>query len=202
MYRARSFVLLLTLVVLGMPADAAAQAVAIGPRLSFVNPDPSVGEAAERDRYKGGVLRLAMSRRAAIELAADWRSMTTDDAAVRVRENPIQASLLVFPWRSIVAPYLVGGVGWYRQTLESLADGELVGDERTSRFGYHGGFGGELQLGRRAAFFLDYRYRFIRFGNGDSDEEDGESSGLGGLFDAIGLSHEGSMWTSGLVIRF
>jgi len=41
---------------LALPTAAAAQALSIGPRMTFVRPDPALGTAA--DRYTGGTVRL------------------------------------------------------------------------------------------------------------------------------------------------
>lgn len=210
MYIRRGVLSLSLLGALLMPASASAQAVSVGPRLSFVNADPSAGDDAGRDRYTGGTLRLSLSPKTAIELAADWRSTTSEDATLRIRDYPVQGSLLVYPWRGALAPYVLGGVGWYWQKLEALADGEVLAEQTERRFGYHGGFGGELQLGRRASVFLDYRYRFIQFGEDAADGgENGEHAagalglpGVGSLFDAFQMSHEGAMWTGGVVIKF
>lgn len=214
MYIRRGVPVLSILGVLLMPASAVAQAVGVGPRMSFVSvepSDPAAGDAAGRDRYTGGTLRLALSHKTALEIAADWRSTTNEDATLRVRDYPVQGSLLVYPWRGALAPYVLGGVGWYWQKLEAMADGEVLAEQTERRFGYHGGFGGELQLGRRASLFLDYRYRFIQFGEdaGPADAGEGEQGagalglpGVGSLFDAFQMSHEGSMWTGGVVIKF
>lgn len=191
------------LALLVMPASASAQALAIGPRMSFVRPDPALDSPS--DRYTGGALRLRMSPRTSIELAMDWRSTTSDDGAARVRDYPFQGSLLLYPVRAPLAPYLLGGVGWYSQRLETLAGGAVVSSETERRRGYHAGFGGELTLGRRATIFADYRYTFIGFGQ----EASGDSLGAGFLFPGAGsladylrLSHEGSMWSAGVLINF
>lgn len=193
-----------------LPAAAPAQTVGIGPRMSFVQPDAVAGAPdADRDRYTGGALRLKLSPRAALELAADWRSTTSEDATVRVRDYPVQGSLLVYPWRAAISPYLVGGVGWYWQRLEALADGEVLSEHTDRRFGYHGGFGGEISLGRRATMFVDYRYRFIQFGEDDPEPAAGEQGagafgipGVGSIIDVFRMSHEGAMWTAGVVVNF
>jgi len=187
----------------GVPAVAAAQAVSIGPRMSFVRPDPALGTAS--DRYTGGTLRMKVSPRTAVEVAMDWRSNTSDDATVRISDYPIQGSLLLYPVRAAVAPYLLGGVGWYSQRMEALAGKEVVSQQTVRRMGYHGGFGGELKLGTRASLFADYRYTFIRFG-GEETTAGGAGGfaipGVGSLLDNFRLSHEGSMWTGGVVINF
>lgn len=189
-----------------VPAAVSAQTIGIGPRVSFVQPETAGG--ADSDRYTGGTLRLNLARRAALEIAADWRSTTSEDATVRVRDYPVQGSLLVYPWRTTISPYVVGGVGWYSQTVEAIGDGEVLSAHTDRRFGYHGGLGGEISLGRRATMFVDYRYRFIQFGE-DADPVAGEQGaggfgipGVGSLVDVFRMSHEGAMWTAGVVVNF
>jgi hypothetical protein len=189
--------------ILALPGDLCAQSVGIGPRMSFVRPDPALGSPS--DRYTGGTLRMKTSPRTAIEVAIDWRSTTSDDATVRISDYPLQGSLMLYPLRAAVAPYVLGGVGWYSQRMEALSGSEVLSQQTVRRMGYHGGFGGELQLGKRVSVFADYRYTFIRFGD---DEETGAGAGaflipgVGSLMDNFRLSHEGSMWTGGLVIHF
>ena len=190
-----------------LPAAATAQSIGIGARMSFVQPESPTGDES-RDRYTGGALRLKLSPRTAIELAADWRSTTSEDATLRVRDYPVQGSLLLYPWRAAVSPYIVGGAGLYWQQIEALADGDVLSEHTERRFGYHAGFGGEIRLGSRATMFVDYRYRFIQFGE-DAETVDGEQGaggfgipGVGSLIDVFRMSHEGAMWTTGVVINF
>jgi hypothetical protein len=186
------------------PATLSAD-IGIGPRLAFVRVDSETS-----DRYTGGVLRAELSPRTAVELAIDWRSVINQDLTERVRDYPFQGSLLLYPVRTRLAPYLLGGVGWYSQRVETLGETKEVLDSVTTRrFGYHAGFGGELRLGRRAAIHVDYRYTFIGFGDDDEavDGEEEDSGGfrvplLGSLADRVGLSHDGSMWTAGLTLYF
>lgn len=187
-----------------LPPAAAAQTLGIGPRMSFVRPDPALGTAS--DRYSGGALRLKTSPRTAIELAMDWRSTTNDDATVRIRDYPVQASLMLYPVHAAIAPYLLGGVGWYSQRMEALSGADVLSQSTVRRMGYHGGFGGDLRLGARASLFADYRYTFIRFGEDAPGLDNGAGAfgipGAASLMDHLRLSHEGSMWTGGLVINF
>ena len=188
----------------GAPSTAPAQTIGIGPRMSFVRPDPALGTAS--DRYTGGTLRMKVSPRTAIELAMDWRSTTSDDATVRITDYPLQGSLMLYPVRAAIAPYVLGGVGWYSQRMEALAGKEVISQQTVRRMGYHGGFGGELKLGKRASLFADYRYTFIRFGDDETAAGGGAAAflipGAGSLLENFRLSHEGSMWTGGIVINF
>jgi hypothetical protein len=186
------------LLVAGFPLVSAAQGIGIGPRLSFVRGDVPTGTPSTR--FWGGMIRLPLSRRLAVEGALDSRVETHDTGLVRVKERPLQGSLLVFPVRSRLSPYVLGGYGIYSRTVEVLDSDALLlpaTAESERRSGLHFGFGAELFLGRRAAFVLDYRYRFVRFGQAGDGEE---PVGLPFLKDH--LSHEGSMWTTGVAFYF
>lgn len=189
----------LALVILvGAPLAAAAQGVGIGPRLSFVRGDVPTG--APSTRFWGGVLRLPLSKRVAVEGALDYRTETDETGLIRVKERPLQGSLLLFPIRSTLSPYVLGGYGIYNRTVEVLDDDALLlpaVSESERRSGLHFGFGAEVLFGRRVAFILDYRYRFVRFGQAESGED---PVNLPFLKDH--LSHEGSMWTSGVAFYF
>lgn len=197
--RCRSLLPLLALALLtGLPATVSAQAFGIGPRLSFVRGDLPSGTPSTR--FWGGIVRMQLSKRMVLEGAADFRSETSDDGLTRVKERPLQGSLLMFPVRSTLAPYVVAGYGVYNRTVEVIDETALlvpavaVSERET---GLHLGFGAELRLGRRAAFIVDYRYRFVRFGAAEGDEE---PVNLPLLKDR--LSHRGSMWTSGIAFYF
>lgn len=181
---------------------AGEQAVGVGARLSLVRGETSV-DGTGADRFAGGFLRLRPSPRTALELALDYRSHLNEDLTRRIKDMPLQASLLLYPVRAAIAPYLLGGVGWYSQKAIALDGGQEIAAETLRTFGYHAGFGGELQLGGHVAVHADYRYTFIRFG---SDEPDtGESAGiplLSTLQDNLRLSHKGSMWTAGIALYF
>lgn len=182
----------------GLPATASAQAFGIGPRLSFVRGDLPSGTPSTR--FWGGIVRMQLSKRMVLEGAADYRSETAEDGLTRVKERPLQGSLLLFPVRSTLSPYVVGGYGVYNRSVEVIDETALlvpavaVSERKT---GLHLGFGAELMLGRRAAFIVDYRYRFVRFGSAESGEE---AVNLPLLKDR--LSHRGSMWTSGIAFYF
>ena len=179
-----------------LPRPAQAQAFGIGPRLSIVRGD--VPAQVQSTRFIGGIIRMQSSRRVVIEAALDLRRETSEDGLTRVRERPLQGSLLLFPVRSTFSPYVLAGYGLYSRTVESLdMAGAVTGSSSERRTGAHMGFGAELFLGRHAALLLDYRYRFVRFGAADAGEEPVNLPGLGGR-----LSHRGSMWTSGVAFYF
>lgn len=181
-------------------AHAQEGAFGVGGRFAMVRGDVDTDTSAVR--FKGGQIRARMSPRTAIEVALDVRTETNEAATQRVRQLPLQASLLLFPVRSAFAPYALGGGGWYTTRVETLAGQETVLSESNREFGWHGGFGAELRLGRHAAAHADYRYTFLDFG-------DDEPAG-GGAAPAAGEtgisrflpSYRGSMWTAGLTLYF
>ncbi len=197
----------LLLAIGGSATSAAAQdggGFSIGPRLTFVRGTEGGPEGTQR--FSGGVIRLGGGK-AAIELAMDYRSGLTGDLTERIRDYPIQASLLVFPFRTRLAPYLLGGVGWYSQhvTRFSAPTGTtVIEDETTRNRGYHAGFGAELRLHRRFGLYGDYRYTMISFG-GDPESESIVPSPIPGWIpgaERLRLAHEGSMFTWGATFHF
>lgn len=191
-------------VVLAVPAEADAQVIGVGPRFAFVRGDV---DAESSTRYSGGTLRLLTSPRTALELSLDYRNHLNEDLTERIKEYPIQASLLLYPVRATVSPYLLGGIGWYRQRVSQVEGGEPPASTTTRKTGFHAGLGGEIWFGRYAALHVDYRYTFIGMGDRSGDGTPAEPGaiplpGLGALQDRLKLSHEGSMWTSGVTLYF
>lgn len=180
-------------VLLVVPARVDAESFGLGGRLGMIRTDVATGAPAER--FTGGHIRARLSPRTAFELGLDRRTTTSDTLTERVREYPIQASLLLYPARKVIAPYLLGGGGWYTRDTQVLENSDWVTTDSSRRFGWHGGFGAELQLGRHAAAHADYRYTLLRF-----REEEGaaERSGFGRFLP----SYQGSMWTAGLTLYF
>ena len=177
------------------PAAAQGQSFGIGGRISFIRADVD-DEGAESQRFFGGQIRARVSPRSALELSLDRHTETNLTETVRVRQMPIQASLLLYPVRSVFSPYALGGGGWYSTRVDLLAGDETLTSETTREFGWHAGFGAELRMGPHAALHGDYRYTFLDFG--DDDEEDDEE----GLLTRFLPSHRGSMWTAGLTFYF
>ena len=181
------------------PVTASAQ-VGIGPRISFVR--GAEGPTGDSQRYTGGALRFG-SGKTAIELALDYRSDQLADLTARITDYPFQASLLVFPVRRGLSPYLVGGVGWYSQKVQRLSSGGTItlDEETTRKMGYHGGIGAEARLHRHFGLYGDYRYTFIHFGDDDRPTTS-STLGLIPFADRLKLSHEGSQFTWGANFYF
>ena len=184
----------LAAVALSLPATAAAQAFGIGPRVSFVRGDLTTNTPSTR--LLGGTIRMKASPHSTLELALDHRSTLSADGTERVRETPFQASLLIFPARSRLSPYLLAGVGIYSHHTDELGlDGKALSTVSERKTGWHLGLGAELAVSRHAAFYADYRFRFVKFGGQDGAESI-PVPGLGKL------SHKGSMWTTGMALYF
>jgi hypothetical protein len=195
---------------------AQAQMVGIGARMLTARGEdsPLVSATGEANpRFYGALVRFHASSHMALEVAMDYRRMLNPEGTARIRYMPIQASILVFPLRTAIAPYLVAGVGWYRQRIEAIDAGEALVSTTTSERGYHTGFGAQMKLGRHAAIFLDYRYSFVDLTGssglaGAAYAATSLSSVVGLLNAASGnaltskLEHRGSMWTTGMAVYF
>ncbi len=173
---------------LASTTPAAAQGFGVGGHFAFVKADTN-GDDDSR-RFMGGHVRLT-GERAGLEVSLDRHTEEFDALDQRVKETPIQASLLLFMARGAFKPYLLAGPGWYKTTVEPLNGGE---GESNREFGWHAGFGAEIRGGRHFGVHADYRYTFLDF-NDDDDEDDGL---IGGLLP----SHKGSMWTVGATVYF
>jgi opacity protein-like surface antigen len=197
--------------------DGQAQTFGIGGRFVFVSgPESPAADPGDdsNTRLAGGFLRLNASRHMTLEVAMDYRSTKNASETARVRSTPIQASAIFYPLRVAVAPYVLAGVGWYRNRVDALDNGDPVLTAESTEFGYHTGVGGQVMLGRHAAFFLDYRYVWVD-GNG-IDGFSGALRSAASLDTVLGLlgssdgasgedssvSRRGSMWTTGLAIYF
>ena len=198
---------------LAAPGLARAQgAFGIGPRVTFQRVDDTIPDASAL-RIFGGQLKLKMTPRTAIEVSADYESHLVDESLDRrVKTMPIQASLLMFLTKSAFAPYLLGGVGWYRKSITEPGPTTLSTTTTSVReWGYHAGLGAEIRAGH-FAIHGDYRYTKLRFGG--PDDADGSSPGgvastlvslvpgVGTLQDSLKASHQGSMWNWGLTFFF
>lgn len=188
--------------ILAAPVPGAAQGLGVGGRMAMVKAD--VESPDDSVRFTGGQIRLFMSTRTAIELSLDRHTTTFDDLNERVKETPLQASLLLYLMRTRFSPYVLGGPGWYWRTIELVENPESIEDQSTRTFGWHAGFGAEVRMGRHAGLHADYRYTQLRFD--DDDEAEGEAGAGGGgrqaFVNRLLPSHEGSMWTVGVTIYF
>ena len=194
-----------------VPAWAQAQAAqarsatfGIGPRFSFVRGNLAAGTPASK--LVGGTVRLVTGGHTAIEGSLDYRAYTNDAGTERVREKPMQGSLLLFITRSALAPYLAGGIGAYSQIHDTINSAGLVTATTTERrIGWHLGAGAEIKIAKHTAFFADYRFRFVKFGQPTSSNQTPitiPGTSVVPALSNVRLSHEGSMWTSGVAFYF
>jgi hypothetical protein len=184
----------------------------IGPRLTFVRGTGDLPDGSQR--FTGAAVRLGGGK-TALEIAMDFKSGVTGDLTERIKDYPIQGSLLIFPVRSRIAPYLLGGIGWYSQRVQQLGpasartaiDDELrqgepasavLQDQTTRKIGYHAGFGGEVRVHTHVGLYGDYRYTFIRFGTDD----EGAMPFTIPFAERLRMSHEGSMFAWGATFYF
>jgi Outer membrane protein beta-barrel domain len=192
---------LAAMIALATAAPAAAQSFGIGGRIAMVKSDREIDD--DSVRFFGGQIRLG-GNRAALEVSLDRHTEEFELLNERVKETPIQTSVLLFLAGGNFKPYLLGGPGWYTRTVEAIDDpGDLIEDETTRKFGWHAGFGAEVRLGRHVGIHGDYRYTFLDF-NDDDDEEAGVAGATGRDSFITGLlpSHDGSMWTVGFTVYF
>lgn len=178
---------------LAQAGPACAQGFGIGPRIAWVRPnsDAAVGVDLGTVRYFGGQIRV-LSPRFGFEVSLDRHSESFDLLNQKVTETPIQASLLLRLGGGRVTPFLLGGPGWYRTTVEPIDGAE--DSVSTTEFGWHAGLGLEVLASRHFGIHGDYRYTFLDFG----DHASQGSGFVGGLLPG----HRGSMWTLGLTVYF
>jgi len=207
------------LMIAAVPGVAGAQMLGIGPRFSMVRGD--IATNTPSTRFFGGTLRLNTSKNVGLEGSLDFRTTLDTTKTQRLRETPLQGSLLIYPFRSVLSPYALGGLGIYTRTYELLGPAGVISQSAQERkTGMHLGFGGELRVARHAVAYLDYRYRFVKFGNSGSSTSEtsttststssasANSAAMNALLGSIpGLSllkfsHEGSMWTGGVAFVF
>ena len=102
-------------------APAAAQGFGIGARLAWVKSDSDV-DVVENDsvRFIGGQIRLGLSQRMGVEVSLDRHTESFELLNQRVKETPIQASLLLKLASGSFQPYFLGGPGWYKRSVEPI----------------------------------------------------------------------------------
>lgn len=184
----------LAVALLLVPAATQAQGVGIGPRITFVRGSSDSPGGAQR--FSGGAVRFG-SGKTVLEVAMDFRSEINGDLTERIKDYPIQGSLLIFPVRAKVAPYLIGGVGWYSQHVEIV--GPVAASQTTRKMGYHGGFGGEFRAARHFGVYGDYRYTHIRF---SGDDRTPVLPSFIPFSQRLKLVHQGSAFTWGATFYF
>ena len=198
--------------------DARAQMLGIGIRMASVSGSDSPAleqNSSSRTRFTGGFFRLHLLGSFGLEASMDYQSTTNDAKTAKVRNTPLQVSALLLSPKKSFAPYLLGGLGWYKHRIEAIDNGVAVARVTTTDFGYHLGGGLQLKFGRHAAVFADYRYVWV-----DANGIDGFSgiiksaaslTSVVGLVAAVAGSDNsadqsvkrgGSVWVGGLTVYF
>jgi opacity protein-like surface antigen len=216
--RRSAWVAVLALAVLAVVAtDAQAQLFGVGVRMVSVSgaSSPALdGSDSSRTRFWGGYIRFHPIGSLGIEAAMDYQSSTNASETARIRNTPLQVSLLLLPVKKSFAPYLLGGIAWYKHKVEVLDEGFTTATAYSTDFGYHAGLGAQIKFGQHAAIFVDYRYVWV------------DTKGISGITGALksaasvtsvvglvstladgesgnsSISRGGSMWTGGLTIYF
>jgi hypothetical protein len=196
--------------VLSAAAPCVAQGTfGLGARMSMVRGDVQADPAATAQRFTGGQIRARISPKTSLEVSLDRRTEDSLDLTQRVRDYPLQGSLLLFPIHSTFAPYVLGGVGWYTHVVDTMATGKVTESMSTRKMGYHGGVGAEMKMGRHAGVHADYRYTMVHFGDGTGSAGltggkavTGTNTGTTGLASRFLPSYDGSMWTAGVTFYF
>ena len=171
-------------------APGSAQGFGVGGRIAWVNPDTEAN--VDSVRYFGGQVRI-IGGRVGFEVSMDRHSESSEVLNQKFTETPIQASLLLRMGSGKVAPFVLGGPGWYRRKVEAL-NGPADLAVSTTEFGWHAGIGLEILPTRHFGIHGDYRYTFLDFGD---DDDDG-----GGIIGGLLPGHRGSMWTLGATFYF
>jgi opacity protein-like surface antigen len=110
-------------------------------------------DAGSGDLMQGAQIRYHLTRRWALEAAAGF--LREKSGGVKVDVAPLQFSALIYlmPHGYTVAPYILGGVGWYYTHLY------LPEDRSEFRFGPHAGAGVEYFL--NTAWSADASARYL-----------------------------------------
>ena len=183
-------------ILLSAAAPSAAQGFGIGARMAWVTNDSDSDVDTDSVRFTGGQIRLGLSQRMGVEVSLDRHTETFELLNQKVKETPIQASLLLKLAAGSVQPYLLGGPGWYKRSIEPIEGPAEDLELSTTEFGWHAGGGLEIRAGKHFGIHGDYRYTFLDFSD-DGDEEIG-----GGFIGQLLPGHKGSMWTVGATVYF
>jgi hypothetical protein len=192
-------------VLLAAAPSAAQSTFGLGARMSMVRGDVQADPTASAQRFTGGQIRARLSPKTSVEVSIDRRTQESLDLTQRVRDYPLQGSLLLFPIHSTFSPYVLGGVGWYTHVVDTMATGKVLVSDSSRKMGYHGGFGAEVKMGRHAGVHADYRYTMVHFADGigaAASPATGTGTGTTGLASRFRPSYDGSMWTGGVTFYF
>ena len=102
---------------LASAAPASAQGFGIGPRIAWVRPNTDADVDVDTLRYFGGQIRI-LSSRFGFEVSLDRHSESFELLNQKVTDMPIQTSLIL-RGGGRVAPFILGGPGWYKRKRTS-----------------------------------------------------------------------------------
>lgn len=130
--------------------------LSLGGRGTYYNPADGDGSW-----YGGAQLRAHLGPIFALEGSIDYRNSDFGPNTT-IHTYPVLVSALVYLYPGRVAPFLLGGVGWYLTHVETSG----ASDSDDSRFGAHAGGGVEIYLSR--SWSLDATYRYVWVENVES----------------------------------
>lgn len=118
---------------------------------------------AEEASWFGGVqARLFLNDWLALEGSVTFHQSEFLDDAVKVTQYPVQATVLLYPFREWqVQPYALGGAGWYYTRTTYHDSLSFLDSETDHTFGVHLGAGAELVLTPKMTVNADVRYVFM-----------------------------------------
>ena len=175
---------------LASASPGAAQGFGIGGRMAWVKSDTELD--VDSMRFFGGQIRM-LGPRMGLEVSLDRHTESSEPLNLKITETPVQASLLLRLGRGRATPYLLGGPGWYRRTINLFNETSTPGVTNTE-FGWHAGGGLEVLPSRHIGIHGDYRFTFLDF-NGDDGKDEG-------FIGRLVPGHRGSMWTLGATFYF
>ena len=123
----------------------------IGGRATYY--DPVEGQS----RWFGGAqVRVNPFKYLSFEGSADYRRQTTEGS--RIHTYPVQVSALIYPLgHTRLAPFLLGGGGWYYTTVKGPGNFE----DTQNRFGLHAGGGLQFFISNHVSIDSTYRYIWL-----------------------------------------
>ncbi len=144
-------------------------------------------DADDGEVFYGLHARIYLLKHLAAEGSLDIARSDFQDDDAELTFIPIQVTGLVFPLPDLqIRPYGLLGLGWYFTDVDYSGSLSGLSDEDESVFGFHIGFGGEMQLGRVLMLHADVRY--ILLDEPDLDAASVDSDDLDYVQIMIGLS--------------
>ena len=168
----------------GRPVDHGDRATfSLGPVAGYIKT-----RDADSGTWFGGIqARLHFLRILAVEGSITFHRDEFEDGDIEVTQYPVQVTGLIFPFPdSPIRPYGLAGAGWYYTKYEYEGIYSVFEDETDRLFGVHVGAGVEIDLGRSAAIFGDFRWIFLDEPSVDNSQVEDEEFDAGQV--TLGLS--------------